>query len=61
MIILHVHMREIGYCNKGGRLFCAKHNLDWQKFIREGVDESVLISTGDAMALRIVESARGKK
>jgi len=51
-------MREAGYCNKGGRIFGEKHNLDWAKFVREGIDEEELLATGDAMALKIVESAR---
>lgn len=51
-------MRELEYCNKGGRVFFKKHNLDWAKFVDEGIEAEKLIATGDAMALKVVERAK---
>lgn len=49
-------------CSKGARRFAARHNLDWQDFLNNGILASRLIATGDAMALNIVEVAKnGRK
>lgn len=48
-------MTRSGYCARGMRKFAGRYNLDWQKFITEGIDEEVLLATGDSMAERIVE------
>lgn len=53
-------MRELGYCNKGGKLLCKKYNLDWNKFILQGVEESVLLELDEAMATKVVEHAHGR-
>lgn len=50
-----------GFCGRGTRAWFARHGIDWLNFVREGVPASVLIATGDAMALRVVEHARGQK
>lgn len=52
------HCREIGYCARGVRYFFALHELDFGKFLAEGVPSCVLKATGDAMALAAVERAR---
>lgn len=59
MIIKHVHMRELGYCNKGGRALCKTHGIDWAKFVSEGVPEEVLLAIDNAMAIKVVENAHG--
>jgi len=59
-MVLHVNMRELGYCNKGGRLFFAKHKLNWREFVLKGLDEEVLLATGDAMAIKVVDNAHGR-
>ena len=43
------------YCNTGARDFFKRHGLDWSDFIKNGIDDQVLIETGDAMAIRLVE------
>lgn len=50
--------RKNGYCVSGCRLFAEKHSLNWRAFCHEGIDDEVLLATGDAMALKIVEYAR---
>lgn len=56
-IVRHVHMRELGYCNRGAREWFARHGLSWSEFVAQGVDAEKLRATGDAMALRVVEHA----
>lgn len=59
MIIHHRHMKAAGnYCNPGARKWFRFHGLDWDKFIREGIDADVIIATGDALALAVVEEAK---
>ncbi len=49
---------RVGYCTKMGRVFFARHGLDWANFVREGIAASALEATGDALARRVVEHAR---
>lgn len=58
MIITLDHARRMGYCSSGIRLFAKKYKLDLREFCHNGIDESVLISTGDEMAIAIVEEAK---
>lgn len=55
------HVRAARMCSKGARAFFARHQLDWQTFLKEGLPAEVLEATGDAMALQVVEIARGRK
>lgn len=52
------HVRQAKMCSRGARQFFERHNLDWKQFLDEGVPSDVLESTGDAMALKVVEVAR---
>lgn len=55
MIITLDDARAFGYCASGMRKFAARNSLDWSKFIKEGLPEEVLVATGEAMAIRLVE------
>lgn len=55
------HIRAARMCSRGARAFFARHNLDWQTFLKDGLPAEVLAATGDAMALQVVEVARGRK
>jgi hypothetical protein len=46
------------YCRIGLRRFCAEHGIDWDRFMSQGIDSSVLLATGDAMALRLVNEIK---
>jgi hypothetical protein len=48
------------YCSKGVREFFKKYNLDYNEFVKNGVEEEVLLGTGDSMAKRVVEFAHGR-
>ncbi|MGA0610573.1 hypothetical protein [Caldimonas sp. KR1-144] len=60
-IVLHRHIRELGYCNRGARAFFVQHRLDWPAFLRGGISAEQLERTGDAMALKAVERARAEQ
>lgn len=57
MIITMSHVRKARMCSSGAREFFRRHNLDWSEFLRSGIQSEVLIATGDAMALKVVEVA----
>lgn len=42
------------HCSNGLRLFAQRHQLDWNAFIADGIDEEVLLATGDAMVIAVV-------
>lgn len=59
MIITHQDMkRHMRYCNSGAREFFERHDLDWSEFVKNGLPDQVLIDTGDAMAIRLVEKVK---
>ncbi|ECI3885350.1 hypothetical protein AHV09_00240 [Salmonella enterica subsp. enterica] len=54
-----VHVRQAGYCPQGARQFARRYGLDFRQFIRDGfIDAEILLSTGDELAVRLVEFAR---
>lgn len=61
VIVRMEHVRDARMCSRGARAFFARHNLDWQTFIKDGLPAEVIAATGDAMALQVVEVARGRK
>lgn len=59
MLITMEHIRAGGGCAWGLRTFFERHNLDLQAFLRDGgIDSQILLETGDALALHVVELAR---
>lgn len=53
-----IHVRQAKMCSRGARAFFEKHNLDWQKFLDEGLPVAVIEATGDAMALQVAKVAK---
>lgn len=58
VIVTMRHIRECKMCSSGTRTFFARHDMDWNKFLEEGLPEEDFIATGDAMAMQVVEAAR---
>lgn len=54
------HIRAARQCSRGARAFFARHGLDWERFLREGLPADVIEATGDDMALQVCEVARGR-
>jgi len=57
LIRLH-HARELKYCSRGIRYWCKQKGIDYIKFIKEGIEEEVLLAFNDSMAKRVVEHAK---
>ena len=49
---------EIGYCIKGIKEFCKRHNIDFRNSVAHGIEADILLKTEDAMALKVVEQAK---
>lgn len=54
-------VRNATMCSRGARAFFIRHNLDWDEFLKNGVPISVIEAIDDAMALKVVEVARGRR
>jgi len=57
-VVLHSHLRSVGYCNRGARAFCDRHGIDWSQFKRDGIDSTILESIDDQMVRNVVEYAK---
>ncbi len=56
--VTHGDMRRLGYCNRGARVWFARHRLDWGRFIEQGLPAPLLLATGDSMAEDVVAVAQ---
>jgi hypothetical protein len=54
-------VRAVKLCSSGTRGFFKRHNMDWNKFLAEGLPEEDFLATGDHNALMVVEAARGRQ
>lgn len=57
MKIVMRDIRAAKMCSRGARRFFERHGLDWQDFLKNGIEHKKLAGTGDAMAIRVVEVA----
>lgn len=63
MIIYVRHARAVlcpngrGYCSQGMRQFAQLHNLDWEDFVKNGIDSSILGAIDDVMVKRVIAEA----
>lgn len=60
-LILIQDLRQAQMCSNGSRKWFLKNNLDWSDFLVNGVHEDKFIASGDAMAMQVVEVARGRR
>lgn len=61
MIVTMRDVRAARMCSSGARKFFIRHGLDWQDFLKNGIESGALVATGDAMALKVVEVARERR
>ena len=54
------HIRQATMCSRGARAFFQRHGLDWETFLREGLDADLIRATGDAMAMRVADIAEAE-
>jgi len=59
MIVVKIeHLRKLRYCSRGVRKFFEKYELDYSRFLREGIAENELVKTNDAMAFAAIDEAK---
>jgi hypothetical protein len=46
-----------GFCRGGARAWFRSHGLDWNDFVRNGIEEEKLLAVGDAFAIATVKWA----
>lgn len=51
------HSERPGFCRGGSRRWMRAHGIDWRTFVRQGIDESEFLTTGDPLALALVKWA----
>ena len=61
MIITMRDVRRAKMCARGAREFCRTYDIDWSAFLKNGVDDHVILNTNDAAGRRVVEVARGRQ
>lgn len=62
MKITMQHVRKSKMCANGAREFAKRNNIDFQDFLKNGIDSEKLKSTNDTMALKVIEIAEdGRK
>ena len=47
-------VRKAGHCVRGAKDWFDRHNLDFRKFVKEGIPADEFLSSGDAIAQTIV-------
>lgn len=60
LIVKRSDLDALGYCARGSRRWFARMGLDWSAFLRDGIGIDILLASGDAMALRMVEHVRAQ-
>ena len=58
VIVKVEHARKMGYCLPVVREFCALHNIDYKRFIKEGIPLDEVKHIKDAMLQKVLDLAR---
>lgn len=61
MIVTMRDVRAASMCSKGARRFFERHDLDWARFLREGIEHEELEAIDDAMCRKVIEVARERR
>lgn len=59
-IITMSDIRDAGFCAKGLREFCLKHDIDMRRLVRGGIPVSEVEHIEDANFLRVLAVKRGE-
>jgi hypothetical protein len=54
-------VRSVGYCSRGAREFCARHEINWSMFIQQGVAFEDVESITDPMFRKVIDAARERE
>lgn len=59
MATLHIrHIRAAGYCARGARDWCARHQINYTDFLKNGIDCEVIEQIGDHFGIEVCKRAR---
>lgn len=61
MIVKHCDLAALRFCNRGARLFCERHGIDWTDFRLNGIDSSKLEHFDDEMIRKILDRAKQRE
>ena len=61
MIITVTDLRQSSICLAGARGWWRRRNLNWHDFLKNGINDQVLLDLDDAQATRVVEEAHGRR
>jgi arsenate reductase-like glutaredoxin family protein len=53
-------VRAAGICASGARRWFEAYGLDFRDFVKNGIDAELLLATGDAYGIRVVEFVRSR-
>lgn len=53
-------IRRAGLCAKGARDFFKSHNLDFNDFLKHGIDIQLIENTQDSIALKVVDLVKSE-
>lgn len=59
-----IRMRDIRaakMCSRGARSWFERHGFDWSDFIKNGISEDDVLSTGCPMGKKVVEAKRERR
>jgi len=54
-------IRKAGYCVSGAKEWFERHNLDFRDHVKNGTDAEILLATGDALAVRVIELKKARE
>lgn len=54
MKITLADLRALQFCNRGARQFCARHGINWQLLVTQGIDISEFDHIDDAMLKQVI-------
>ena len=53
-------VRDAGHCVRGAKSWFERMGFNWSAFLRDGLTESELLATGDALAEQVIERKRAR-
>lgn len=61
LIVTMADVRAAGLCSRGSRKFCERNNINWTKFLQEGIPASELLKIDSHIMVDLVEVARARR
>jgi hypothetical protein len=59
--LIHADLMALRYCNRGSRQVCLRYNVDWGKFLQEGLPLEQAEQIDDEMIRAAVREAKRRQ